>query len=603
MAVGTLDAVMPLGIKIYMELFLDKANLQAFAIKMPGLLAFLEVPLAALRDKLANENATWLIPLAIIGFTLIQGLLSYVALYFNTYVSAHVSARVKRDVYAQLLRFETAYYDTTESGEILYRANNDVDLACNTLIQTLKQSLTRALSVVALSITLLSLSWKLAIVALLVLGSTVIPLSFTRRYLKTISQQGVVYAGNLATHITESCQGNRVIAAYNLKNHQVEGLRKVLRQVNRMALKTAGIQGLITPLMHTIAGLGIGLVLWFGTQLISTGEISLGSFAAFLTSLVLLYTPVKSLGNMSVTLHLAILALERVLLLLERKPLLDSKSDSVVLQGLGSGVSFERVSFRYKPEAPFVLKEFSLSLRPGQTVALVGSSGSGKTTLAHLLLRLYDVTEGAIRVDGLDIRDVELASLRQQMAAVFQDNFVFKGTIRENILLARPDATEAEVWDVLRAAYLETFVKSLDKGLDTEIGERGISLSGGQRQRLAIARALLKNAPLVLLDEATSALDNQSEAMVQKALDELMQDRTVLVIAHRLSTIQNADRIVVLQQGQIVEEGTHEELLARHGVYLALYQAQFSQRSETTPQQTEEVAAPSLTDAALAMGA
>lgn len=575
MLVGALDAVMPLGIKLYLELFIEKTGIDSLAVDLPAFLNFLNAPLAWVRQLLASDSGAWLIPIGIVAFTLIQGSLSYVSIFFTTRVSAEVTASVKRDIYEHLVRFDTSFFDTTDSGFIQYRIHNDGDTGCASLVHNVKATLTRFFSLIALAITLVVISWKLAIVALVVLGSSLIPLGFARRYLKKVSNQQVIATSQVVNHFTESCQGNRVIASYGLAQYQSNKLQRILNSVKKIMMRLASVQGLITPFTHTIAGAGIGLVLWFGTHLIQRGELSIGGFAAFLTSLVLLYTPVKSLSNMAINVQLSILALERLFAFKNHRNAITSPADAPKLKSLGSGVQLEQLSFRYGPQHPEVLKAINLTIHPGETVALVGASGSGKTTLAHLLLRLYDPTEGRILLDGQDMRSYNLASVRDQMAAVFQDNFMFIGTIRENIGLGRENATEEELWDAIRAAYLEDFVKSLPSGLDTEVGERGISLSGGQKQRLAIARALVKNAELVVLDEATSALDNQSEAIVQKALDKLMENRTVLVIAHRLSTIQNADRIVVMDQGRIIEVGKHEELLAKEGLYRLLYEAQF----------------------------
>lgn len=575
MAMGALDAVMPLGIKLYLELFIEKTGLEALNVNLPASLSFIENALSWVRDLLASDQGAWLIPLGIVVFTLLQGAFSYAAIFFNTRVGAEVTADMKRDLYDKLMSFETAYFDLHDSGLVLFKVHHDTDAACANLVQSVKSMLTRTFSLLALSTTLLALSWKLALMALVVLGLAVLPLTLTRKYLKHISGENVVAASKVATHFTETCQGSRVIASYNLEKRQSEKLGQILDSVKFVTLHIAKLQGAVKPLMHSIAGVGVGLVLWFGTQLIQAGELTIGSFAAFLTSLILLYTPVKSMSNTSVTIQLSLLALERIFDFKDRLSLVESQPDAPKINGLGGGVTVTNLSFRYHPHGPDVLKDVNLAIQPGETVALVGASGSGKTTLAHLMLRLYDPTEGAISINGADIRTLDLTSVRQQMAAVFQDNFIFMGTIRENLLLGKLDATEQELNHAIKAAYLEDFVNGLPNCLETEVGERGVSLSGGQKQRIAIARALLKDASLVVLDEATSALDNQSEAIVQKALDTLMKNRTVVVIAHRLSTVQNADRIVVMEQGRVVETGTHQELLAQRGAYNLLYQAQF----------------------------
>ena len=331
--------------------------------------------------------------------------------------------------------------------------------------------------------------------------------------------------------------------------------------------------------MHIIISVGIGGVIGYGSYLIVNGTITSGNFVSFITALVMLYTPIKGIGKNFNNVQISFLAIERVMDILDMDPAVKDRADARVLKQIEKGITFDDVTFEYVPGTP-VLKNVNLNVRAGSTVAVVGNSGGGKTTLVNLLPRFYDVKSGAVKIDGQDIRSLTMESLRDKIAVVFQDNFLFEGTIRDNITLGKENASDEEISAALKMAYLDDFVAGLQNGVDTEIGERAALLSGGQRQRLAIARAFIKNAPIVILDEATSALDNKSEAVVQKAIDNLMQDRTVFVIAHRLSTVQNADKIVVVNDGRIVEEGTHEELLAiDNGAYKALYNAQFKKKA------------------------
>lgn len=574
---GALDAIMPLGIKVYLESFMPGTAAAPAASVLPLPLA-LPVPEGWL---------LWLIPVGIIAFTLLQGVVSYAGLYLNKWVGLRVTNDIRMQLYQQFVRYETRFFDTTNSGEVQVRFNMDVDMACAGLIENFRGFLTRTVSVISLAAVLLTISWKLALVALAVLGIMMLPLNYIRRFLRSLASQTVAFSGSLQGHYLESVQGNRVIAAYNLQQFRVHQLQLMVKEMIRLTMKLTQLQGWITPIMRTISGFGVGMVLLFGTQLIQSGELTMADFSAFLASLILLYNPLKNVGNLAIQVQLSFLALQRVFTLIDRAPEIDTRPYAPLLTGLGHGVEFDNVSFAYIKGQP-VLRNLSLTIQPGETVALVGPSGSGKTTLAHLLLRLYDVNEGVIRVAGQDIRQVELTSLRNQMAVVFQDNFIFLGTIRENIVLDKPEVSEAELNRALEGAYLKDFIDSLPHGLDTQVGERGIALSGGQRQRLAIARALIKNAPLVLLDEATSALDNTSEAIVQKALDTLMANRTVLVIAHRLSTVQNADKIVVMNQGHIEELGTHAQLLERQGLYYQLYQSQFKHRDNAMADSRED---------------
>ena len=326
----------------------------------------------------------------------------------------------------------------------------------------------------------------------------------------------------------------------------------------------------LAPLMHVIMSIGVALVIGGGSYLIVSGKITSGNFVAFIAALMMLYTPLKGVGNNYVAIQNSFLAIDRIFEILDLEPSIKDHPDAKELTEVRKQIVFEHVCFAYVPGRE-VLHDINLVIPVGSTVALVGNSGGGKTTVSSLLPRLYDIHKGSIKIDGTDIKNITQNSLRRQIAMVFQDNFLFSGTIRENILLGNANASEEVIWEALKNACLDQFVRELPNGLNTEIGERGILLSGGQKQRLAIARAFVKNAPIVILDEATSALDNKSERVVQEALDNLMKNRTVIVIAHRLSTIQNADKIVVVNDGHIVEEGSHQELLKLKGAYAALY--------------------------------
>ena len=574
--VGLLDAMMPLAIKLFMDTIFEHKNLLEVLKSLPAWVTpFLNV-LKPYESTLARINLmekAFYIPIGIVMFTILQGIFNYTSTVANTSVRVDINQRLKQDLFTKLLDYESAWYDGSSSGEVLAHFAADADNATEGLTDMFKTATIRFFSVAGLALTLLGLSPQLAFIALGVLGTIVIPISFSRKYLKRVSEQSLDARAQLAVPYIEALQGNRVIKLFQLQSYQLGLLTQALKVVRKVSIRMAQISGILTPLMHTIAGLGIGLVLYYGSILIQEGSLTAGGFAAFITSLILLYTPIKSLGNSSTQFHLAFLALERVFARIDR-PIEAIPYGTVEKIHLDTAIDIQGLSFQYRPELPQVLKDINLSIQKGQSVAFVGSSGSGKSTLAHLLLRLYDPTVGSILIDGTPIHDIEEDAFRHLVSAVFQDNFIFHGTLRNNLLLIKPSATEAELKDALEKAYLLDFVETqLQEGLDTLLGERGVLLSGGQRQRLAIARAFLRNAPILVLDEATSALDNESERMVQEAIEVLMKGRTVIVIAHRLSTVQHCDLIAVMDHGKIVETGTHQTLLAQNGVYTKLHRS------------------------------
>ena len=545
--IGALDSVVALSLKPYMDIVLV--------------------------DK--TESSPAYIPLLIVAFTSVQGFLNYAATYLNTWVGTKINQDLKRALYKKLLHLETSYYDQHNSGFVIQRFNTDCDIACSGLLENLKVFVSRFFSSISLICVLIYNSWQLAIIAVLILGCALMPLASVRRRIKRVVMGSVVEGAKVVSNYNETYSGNKTIASYNLQNKIYNTFDSTLHNLFKLTIKMVQKTAWMTPALHIIVSIAIGAVIRFGSYLIVNGDITSGNFVSFITALILLYTPIKSIGKNYNAMQVSFLAIERVVEILETEPTIFDKPNAVTLKGVKKSINFNHVYFEYKEGVP-VLKDINLEVKAGTTVALVGNSGGGKTTIVNLIPRFYDVKSGSITIDKTDIRDISLESLRDNIAVVFQDNFLFAGTIRDNILLGKEDATEEEIATAVKMACLDEFINELENGLDTKIGERGSLLSGGQRQRLAIARAFIKNAPVVILDEATSALDNKAEAVVQRAIDNLMQDRTVFVIAHRLSTVQNADKIVVINDGEIIETGTHEELLQEeNGAYKALYNAQF----------------------------
>ena len=531
-------------------------------------------------DVLVAKNATFAsyIPLLIIGFVLVQSVLNYSVKYLTTWVGSKITLDVRKKLFAKLLSLNTSFFDNSDSGFVMMRFNGDADTACNGLINNVRLVISKVFSSIALVCVLFYNSWQLTIIAVAAVLVAFVPIYIVRRKMEELIRNTVQVGAVAMKAYNEAFSGNRTIAAYNLQKEQQSSFNRLMERIFSLNMGIVKHTGWLSPVMHFIISLGLAFVIWQSSSLIVSGTITSGNFTSFVAALLLLYTPLKTVGDDYVSIKTALLAIDRIFEIFALKPAIKDTKDSQKLTGISKEIKFENVSFGYK-EGVDVLKNIDLTVPVGSTLALVGNSGGGKSTLVNLLPRFYDVRQGRITFDGRDIREFTLASLRDQIAVVFQDNFLFSGTIRDNIMIGRRGATKEDLRHAVENAHLEEFISTLKDGLDTELGERGMTLSGGQRQRVAIARAFIRNAPVVVLDEATSALDNKSEAIVQKALDNLMKNRTVFVIAHRLSTVVNADKIVVLNGGEIVEAGTHEELLAlENGAYKALYNAQFKHR-------------------------
>ena len=549
-----------------------------------------------------DMSSPWYIPLLIVGFTTVQGLLNYASAYLNTWVGGKLTMSLKKKLFTRLLAFEPAYFDKTTSGEILFRYNSDADLACAGLLQNLKSFITRICSSLALICVLFYNSWQLSIMAIVVLAVAIAPLTKVRKLIQEIIRKNNAQIFAINTTYNETCAGNKTITAYNLQKYQYSRFIGFLESVFNFTVAMTRRTAWMSPFMHIVISIGLGGAVAWGSWLIVQGTITPGNFVSFITALLMLYTPLKNISNVAVSVQNSFLAIERIFELFEQEAVLKDKENAEELKKVDSEIAFNDVHFSYNNERE-VLHGINLKVKVGETLALVGNSGGGKSTIASLLPRFYDVSGGSITIDGKDIRDLSMKSLRDNIAVVFQDNFLFDGTIRDNILIGNQKATEEDLLKALDCACLSEFIRSLPQGLDTSIGERGILLSGGQKQRVAIARAFLKNAPIVVLDEATSALDNKSERVVQQAIDNLMKDKTVFVIAHRLSTIRNAHRIAVISEGNLAELGSHDELMQlENGIYRNLYDMQFKTPALSQPEmkagEEAQTAADSMQDSA-----
>lgn len=548
--IGSLDAVIALALKPYMDLVMVEKSI----------------------------TSPWYIPLAIVAFTSIQGALKYLSAYLSTWVGMRITNGLKFDLYKKLLTLPTSFYDKKNSGDVVFQFNNMADNACNGLLSNLSIFTQRIFSSISLVCVLFYNSWQLALIAVTVLGCAFAPVANIQKRIKSVMEQAMTSEAKIITAYNETFNGNKTITSYNLQNNEINKFDGILKSVFKLHIKMVQKTQWLSPLMHVIVSVGIAAAIGYGSHLILSGQITSGNFVSFITALILLYTPVKNIGNNLNAVQMSFFAIEQIFGKLDMIPSIRNKENAKTLSREHTTISFNDVCFEYLKDKP-VLKNINLEVKQGETIAFVGNSGGGKTTIVNLIPRFYDVKKGNITIDGLDIRDYTLESLRGNIAVVFQDNFLFSGTIKDNILLGNPNATDEQVQKALEMAFLEEFISTLKDGINTQIGERGILLSGGQKQRVAIARAFLKNAPILILDEATSALDNKAEAIVQKAIDNLMKDKTVFVIAHRLSTVQNADRIAVINQGELVELGNHEQLMKiENGQYKSLYEMQFKKQ-------------------------
>ena len=556
---GLLDGVVALSLKPYLDYVVNGNPGQTWTFM--GHTVHLQSWLA------------FVIPFGIVGFAVLQGVLKYISTYLTDWTGNKISNSLKIDLFKKLTSLDSKFYDINSSGLVLSRFLTDPETASKNIINTLKSFIASVFGLLGLVAVLLYNSWVLAIIGVVIMGIAITPVTLIRKKIKKTSNANMVVIGNMTTNFNETFSGNKIMTAYNLQEIQNKKFEKQIHEQFNITISLTKRVGWMSPIMYFVCSIGVALVMALGNHLILTGKMSAGSFASFVTSLLLLYKPTKTLGHDLTLLQTTFVAMSRVFELFDLHPTIISGKR--VMSGLDDKIEFKNVNFSYDEEVP-VIKNFNLSVRKNETIALVGNSGGGKSTVVSLIPRFYDVSSGEILFDGVNIKDFELNSLRNNISFVFQDNFMFSGTIRENILLGNRNATEGELEDVIRLAHLDEFISSLDNGLDTVLGERGTTLSGGQRQRVAIARAMIKNAPIVILDEATSALDNESEAIVQKALNNLMKNKTVFVIAHRLSTIKNVDRIAVIHDGNLAELGTHEELIKIHdGFYKKLYDMQF----------------------------
>ena len=505
---------------------------------------------------------------------LIRALMQFVRSYAAHVAGWHVVADIRNEVYQHLQRLSLRFYEDKQTGQLMSRTVNDTDLLEQLVAHAVPDVLVNVLMLIGVTAVLVSMSWQLALLSMLPIPLIVLAMRGFARYVRPAFRQRQVELGELNAALNDNISGIREIQAFTREYEEGERIWSRIARYRDSLLRALRLMAVFHPSVEFAAALGTIILIYFGGKMVLGGALPVADLVAYFLYLELLYQPVRALSSAWESVQQALAGAERIAELLEQEPDVAERIDAIELPGRSRGdIRFRGVSFRYSV-GDIVLDKIDLDVAPGSVVALVGPTGVGKTTLSMLVPRFYDVTEGEIVLDGHDLRDLTLASLRRQISIVLQEVYLFHGTVRENILFGRPGATENEMIEAARIANAHEYIEQLPEGYDTMIGERGVKLSGGQRQRLAIARAVLKDAPILILDEATSSVDTETESLIQQALERLMIGRTTIVIAHRLSTIRNADNIVVLQDGRIEGQGSHEQLMTQDGLYRYLNEVQ-----------------------------
>lgn len=530
-------------------------------------------------DKVFQNKDSDLLNLISLGIVVIffaRGIFYYGQSYLMNYVGESIVIDVRGIVYRKLMTLSTHFFDTNKLGTIMSYVTNDVAALQGAMVANSIEIITETSVLIGSVGAMVYLDWKLTLFTFCTFPVVLFFMDFFGKKIRKSGHRIQQATADITSILQETLAATRVVKSFVREPYEIARFDQQNKANFYAEMKSAKLMGTLSPVIEFIAVLGVTAIIWFGGRSVIGGDITAGSLVAFLVYAINISNPIKRIARVLGSIQKALAAAERVFYIMDLTDTIPQKPDAITLPSVEGNVEFRHVSFAYN-KGETILHDVSFSAKPGQAIALVGPSGAGKSTVASLLPRFYDVTEGAIFVDGHDVRDVTLASLREQVGIVPQETNLFNDTVYNNILYGRLDATRDEVIAAAKAANADEFIQQLPKGYNTQLGDRGVNISGGQRQRISIARAILKNPRILILDEATSALDTESERIVQEALDRLMVGRTSFVIAHRLSTIQNAAKIIVLDKGSIVEEGTHQQLMAKHGLYAHLHDIQFKE--------------------------
>ena len=541
---------------------------------MTALSAWLVKPVVEKIFEQKNAQMLVLIPLVVVAVFIIKGIASYASYYLLNHVGQSVILRLRKRLFNYIQDLPLAFFQREKTGDLMSRITNDVAVISSMFTSAITGSVRDCFAIIGLLSVTFYLIPKLAVYAFVVLPLAALPIFYFGRRVRRVRLGAQQAMAELNVYLHETILGTKIVKAFGMENYEKGRFADKSRKLFRLEMKEAKVRAMSSPLMELLGGLGIAFIIWYGGRQVIAGTYSFGTFMSFLTSVALLYEPLKKLSKVNNALQRGMAAVDRIFEILDQKSDIVEAPLPIQIQPGPHRITFDNVSFKYT--TAMVLKNINLTVEAGEILALVGMSGGGKTSLVNLIPRFYDVAEGSLLVDNVDIRQASIPSLRRQIAIVTQEPILFNDTVRNNIAYGTPEASEQQIIQAAKDAYAYDFIMGFADGFGTSIGELGGRLSGGQKQRICIARALLKDAPILILDEATSSLDSESEALVQKALGNLMKGRTTLIIAHRLSTIGYAHRILVIADGQIVEEGGHEQLLARGGEYHKLYQLQFS---------------------------